>query len=90
MTVSGDITTALSSYRVVQLVRVKYTKPRFNGGKYHFYEIHVEHSADSDIDTIVDALQAMSGYKTIVARLASSWLLVAGFLYSRFECEITI
>lgn len=88
MTVEADIRTALASYSVVQLVRVKYSKPRFNGGKYHLYEIHVEHSADSDIDTIVAALEAMS-YKTIVARLASSWPL-AGFLYSRFECEITI
>lgn len=89
MTVEADIRTALASYNVVQVIRAKYTKPRFNGGKYHFYEIHVEHSADSDIDSIVDALQAMTAYKTITARLASSWPL-AGFLYSRFECEIYI
>ena len=88
MTIVSDIQTALASYSIRQILRAKYTKPRFNGGKYHFYEIHVEHALDSDIDTIVDALQAMS-YKTIVARLASSWPL-AGFLYSRFECEITI
>ena len=87
MTIIGDIQTALGSYNVKYIARAKYEKPRNNSIEHHLYEVHVKHSADSDIETIVAALVGMSSYKTITARCTTSWPLGAMF-YTRFEVEI--
>jgi len=87
MTIVSDIRTALGSYNVKYLARAHYDKPRSRSIKRHVYEVHVKHAADSDIESIVTALDAMTGYIAIIARCASSWP-TGNTFYSRFEVEI--
>lgn len=87
MTVESDITTALSSYSVRQVLVANYDKPRSHTLARYTMDVHVEHAASSDIPTIVTALEAMTGYISKVARCVSSWP-VGDVLYSRFEVEL--
>jgi len=87
MTVKSDIETALASYDIREITYAEYRKPRSHSIARYLVDVHVEHAELTDIPTIVTALEAITGYIAVIARLTSSWPR-GDLYYSRFEVEI--
>lgn len=88
MTVESDIRTALTAYHVTRIVLVEYLKPTPNSVGKYTVEVHVLLADIAAAATATAAIQAMSGYKIVRARVVDSWPAGTSLIENRIEIDI--